>query len=59
MTVEEMDAHMAYMEAHHKRLYEDMVAECTEQLATEKNPYTREFLLKHLEELHEIWNRRH
>lgn len=59
MTIEEMDAHLAYMEAHNKRLYEEMVAECTEELATQRNPYRREFLRKHLAGLHEIWNRDH
>ena len=52
MTIEEMDAHMAYMEAHNKRLYEEAVAGYTERIAIAKHPETREFYRKKLEALH-------
>lgn len=58
MTIEEMDAEIARMDAHLKWLYEDAVAEATEELATEKNPYCREFLIEHIEAMHKIHNRR-
>ena len=48
MTIEEMDAEIARMDAHLGWLRADAIAEITEELATEKNPYTREFLLKQL-----------
>jgi hypothetical protein len=51
MTIEEMDAEIARMDAHLKWLRADAIGEITEELATEKNPYTREFLLKQLEEV--------
>jgi hypothetical protein len=59
MTIEEMDAEIAVMDAHLKRIYDDAVAEATEELATEKNPYFREFLIKHIEAMHKIHNRRY
>lgn len=54
MTIEEMDAHAAYMDAHLRKLHNDMIAEATEELAKEKNPYAREFLIKHIEEVRAI-----
>jgi hypothetical protein len=59
MTVEEMDAHAAYLDAFHKKLRNDMIAEATEELATEKNPYAREFLIKHIEDVRAIGNGRY
>jgi hypothetical protein len=59
MTVEEMDAHAAYLDAFHKKLRDDMIAEATEELATEKNPYAREFLIKHIEHVRAIGNGRY
>lgn len=56
MTIEEMEAHAAYLDAFHKKLRDDMIAEATEELATEKNPYAREFLIKHIEEVRAIGN---
>jgi hypothetical protein len=54
MTVEEMEAHAAYMDAFLKKLHDDMIAEATEELTTEKNPYMREFLTKHIEDVRAI-----
>jgi len=59
MTVEEMDAHAAYMDAFLKKLRDDMIAEATEELATEKNPYMREFLVEHIEHVRAIGNGRY
>lgn len=56
MTIEEMDAHIAYMDAHLRKLHHDMIAEATQRLATEKNPYTRERLIKHIEKVRAIGN---
>lgn len=56
MTIEEMEAHAAYLDAFHKKLHDDMIAEATEELATEKNPYVREFLIKHIEDVRAIGN---
>lgn len=49
-TIEEMDEHRAYLKAHLKKCHEDNVAEITEELKTEKNPYFRESLEKRLDE---------
>lgn len=51
MTLEEMEAHAAYLDAFHRKFRQDMIAEATEELATEKNPYVRESLIKHIEEV--------
>jgi len=51
MTVEEMDAEIARMDAHLRWLYHDRVAELTEKIATETNPYSRDFYIKRLEEV--------
>ena len=51
MTVEEMQAEYARMEAHLQWLRDDGIAEITEELETERNPYAREFLIKQLEKL--------
>lgn len=45
-TIEEMDAHIAYMQAWLKKSCEDSIAEDEAQLVTERNPYFRESLLK-------------
>jgi len=57
MTIEEMDAHIAYMDAHNQRLYEELVAMYTERIAIAKRSDTREFYRKKLERLHAIRNR--
>jgi hypothetical protein len=49
MTVEEMEAHAAYLDAFHNRLGQDMIAEATEELATERDPFEREQLIKLIE----------
>jgi hypothetical protein len=49
MTIEEMDAEIARMDAHLRWLYHDHVAELTEEIATETNRYSREFLIEQLE----------
>ena len=54
MTIEEMEAHAAYMDAHLRKLHHDMIAEATEELATEKNPYRREWLIQHIEGIRAI-----
>jgi hypothetical protein len=51
VTVEEMEAHAAYLEAFHKKMRDDMIAEATEELATETNPYAREWLIDHIEKV--------
>jgi hypothetical protein len=51
MTIEEMDAEIARMDAYLRKLNRDMIAEATEELATEKNPYAREWLIKHIEDV--------
>jgi hypothetical protein len=56
MTIEEMAAEYARMEAHLQWLYEDAVAELTEEIAHEKNPYAREDLVRHLEEVEALHN---
>ncbi|HEX6352082.1 hypothetical protein [Actinophytocola sp.] len=57
MTIEEMDAHIAYLDAFHRKMREDMIAEATAQLETEKNPYVRESLIKHIEEVRALGNK--
>jgi hypothetical protein len=54
MTIEEMDAHLAYMKAHNKRLYEEDVAYHTERIAIAKHPETREFYRRRLAQAHAI-----
>jgi hypothetical protein len=54
MTVEEMKAEYARMDAYLRKLNHDMIAEATEELATEKNPYAREWLIKHIEDVRAI-----
>jgi hypothetical protein len=49
MTSEEMDAEIARMDAHLIWLCDDAIAEITKELETEKNPYSREFLIQQLE----------
>lgn len=34
MTIEEMEAHAAYLKAFHRKLGQDMIDEATEELAT-------------------------
>jgi hypothetical protein len=50
-TIEEMDEEIARMEALNRKLYNELIDEATEQLATEKNPYTREWLIRHIEQV--------
>lgn len=45
-TIEEMDAHIAYMDAWLKKCRLDAIAEAEEQLKTERNSYFRESLLE-------------
>ncbi len=47
-TVEEQEAHLAYMRAWLKKCNEDAIAEIEAQLKTERNPYTREDLERRL-----------
>lgn len=54
MTIEEMDAHLAYMKAHNKRLYEEEVAYYTERIALATDPRRREYYRRQLEEVHAI-----
>jgi hypothetical protein len=49
MTVEEMEAHAAYMDAFLRKSRQDWIAELTEELAAEKNPYAREWLTEAIE----------
>jgi hypothetical protein len=49
MTIEEMEAHAAYLKAFHRKLGQDMIDEATEELATERIPYLRELLVDHIE----------
>jgi hypothetical protein len=51
VTIEEMEAEYNRMEAHLQWLRDDSIAEITEALKTERNPYMREFLVKRLEKL--------
>lgn len=50
MTSEEMDAEIARMDAFLTKAIREHVAELTERLANEKNPYKRETLLRFLKE---------
>jgi hypothetical protein len=59
MTIEEMDAEIARMDAFLKKLNDDMIAEVTEEIAQEKNPYAREDLVRHLEKVRALGNRRY
>lgn len=56
MTIEEMDAEIARMDAHLRWLHHDRVAELTEAIATETNPYSREFYVNQLERVRAIAN---
>jgi hypothetical protein len=56
MTLEEMEAHSAYLHAHLKKLHDDMLAEATEKLAKTKNPVDRELLIAHIEGVRAIGN---
>jgi hypothetical protein len=56
MTIEEMDEHIAYLDAHLKKVRAEAIAETTEELAATKNPYEREWLIEHLEGLRAIGN---
>ncbi len=47
-TIEEEDAHVAYMRAWLKKCNEDAIAKVEAQLETEKNPYNREDLERSL-----------
>jgi hypothetical protein len=59
MTSEDMDAELARMDAHLRWLHHDMITELTEEIAVEKNPYSREFYAKLLEEVRAIGNGRY
>jgi len=59
MTTEEMDAHAAYLDAFHTKLREDMIAEATEELATEKDQFEREWLIRRIKELRALGERRY
>jgi hypothetical protein len=52
-TIEEMDDHIAYMDAWLTKCRRDSIAEITEELRTERNPYFRESLENHLVRLRE------
>jgi hypothetical protein len=56
MTLEELEAECARMDAHLRKLNRDMIAEATEELATERNPYAREWLIKHIEDVRALGN---
>jgi hypothetical protein len=43
-TIEEMDAELAWLRANLRRNVAQAIAEITEELETETNPYAREFL---------------
>jgi hypothetical protein len=45
-TVEEEEAHIAYMDAWLKKCRLDSIAEAEARLETERNPYVRESLLE-------------
>jgi len=48
VTLEEMDAELARLDAHLKWLRADLIAELEAELDGETNPYHREFLLGEL-----------
>jgi hypothetical protein len=56
MTVEEMDAHAAYMDKFNKKLHHDLIADLTEDLARAKDPVEREWLIKQIEGVRAIGN---
>ena len=56
MTLDEMEAHSAYMHAYLKKLHDDMIAEATEELAKTRNPFDRELLIAHIEGVRAIGN---
>jgi hypothetical protein len=59
MTVEEMEAHAAYEFAFHKKLHDEMIAEATAELEKEKDPFEREWWIKHIEAIRAIGNGRY
>jgi hypothetical protein len=54
ISLEVLDAELAAATASLKRLKERALAELTEELANETNPYTREFLLQCAEKVRAI-----
>jgi hypothetical protein len=57
MTVDEMmEAEFIRNDAFLRKLHRAMIAEATEELATEKNPYHREWLIHHIEDIRSIGN---
>jgi hypothetical protein len=59
MTIEEMDAEIAHMDAHLKRLHDEAVAECTSLIARTRDPVLRELYHRELERVREISNGRY
>jgi hypothetical protein len=49
VTLEELDAELRAVRASLRRLRDDTLAEFTEMLETETNPYTREMLIAQIE----------
>lgn len=53
-SMHDMDAWAATLNAHHDKLYEELVAEVDAELATEKDPFERKLLMKRRAELDAI-----
>lgn len=58
MTLEEMEAEYARMDALLKRLHDDAVTEIIGDMAKTKDPFRLEHLRKRLDRVYEIANRR-
>jgi hypothetical protein len=56
MTIEEMDAHSAYLHAHHKKLRDELIDHKTREVARTKDPTMRAFYIRDLERLKAIGN---
>jgi hypothetical protein len=57
MTLEQMDEELRAVRAHLRWLCDDAIAEMTEELETETNPYTREFMLSAMADIRKIGER--
>lgn len=59
MTIEEMDAEIAHMDAHLKKLHDEAVARLTAHIARLTDPFSREYYRKELEKVRAISNGRY
>jgi hypothetical protein len=59
MTPEEMDAEIAHMDAHLKRLRAEVIATTIERVRQAKDPVMRDFFQRDLEEVLAIGNGRY